>query len=278
MCDREGWEVVGEGSDENFSAYSGNRGPELERTLLLAGEVAADSGEVVAFVVQHSDRISRGAGDAPGAPKALIEIWHEQRRRDVHLRSVQDDDDLRSSSSVANLGERNHIDSKRKSAAVKDGIKRAVADQRWRGGILTAGYAIKREVDERGEVTQRVVKHPDDEWIYDLIWRLAEDGASMARIAVNSTDAGPRPGRCAQRSARGRARASSTSRARSRPTECSTSSPTSSTRATRWAAASASRGTGPPTWTSRPSSGSRSSATLGVARSGSAVAHPRATC
>ena len=45
--------------------YSGNRGPGLERALARAGELAAESGEVVAFVVQHSDRISRGAGLEP---------------------------------------------------------------------------------------------------------------------------------------------------------------------------------------------------------------------
>jgi hypothetical protein len=46
---------------------------------------------VVALLVRHSDRISRGAGDKPDAAKALVDIWHEQRRANVHLRPAQVD-------------------------------------------------------------------------------------------------------------------------------------------------------------------------------------------
>jgi DNA invertase Pin-like site-specific DNA recombinase len=183
-CEREGWEVVGEFSDEGFSAYSGNRGPELELALTAAGKSAATSGEIVVFVVQHSDRISRGAGLKPNDPKALIEIWHEQRRLNVHLRSVQDDDDLRSSSSVANLGERNHMDSKRKGDATADGHKRTVRDGAWRGGILPAGYEVRRSIDARGRIEREVVKHPEDEPVYALLWQLALDDASEQHIAL----------------------------------------------------------------------------------------------
>ena len=104
MCEREGWPILGEYSDEGFSAYRGNRGPGLTDARAHAASVAAETGEVVMLVCQHSDRISRGAGDRPGAAEALIEIWHAERRRNVHLRSVQDDYDLRTSATVANIG------------------------------------------------------------------------------------------------------------------------------------------------------------------------------
>jgi DNA invertase Pin-like site-specific DNA recombinase len=184
MCEREGWEAIGEFSDEGFSGYSGDRGPELERAFAAADAAAAASDEIVAFVVQHSDRISRGAGLKPNDPKALIEIWHEQRRLNVHLHSVQDDHDLRSSSSVANLGERNHKDSKRKAKATADGHKRTVRDGAWRGGIIPAGYDVVRSVDERGRVEREIIKHAADEPIYALLWQLALDDASEQHIAL----------------------------------------------------------------------------------------------
>src|SRR3954452_17181460 len=67
MAEREGWEVVGTFSDEGFSAYSGNRGPDLERAKLAAQETAKDHATTCMLVVQHTDRLARGAGDKPGA-------------------------------------------------------------------------------------------------------------------------------------------------------------------------------------------------------------------
>jgi DNA invertase Pin-like site-specific DNA recombinase len=122
----EGWVIVGEFFDENFSAYTGNRGPDLERAKQGASAAAIEYGEPCMLVVQASDRFARGSGDRPGAADALVEIWHAMRRRDVHLRSVEDDFDLRDSASVANLGHRAMMESRRKSGAVAKGNKRRV--------------------------------------------------------------------------------------------------------------------------------------------------------
>jgi DNA invertase Pin-like site-specific DNA recombinase len=103
MAAENGWLVVGEYEDEGFSAYSCSRGPGLAQAREHAARAATEFGTTVMLVAQHSDRLSRGAGDKPGAAEALIEIWHAERRRDVHLRSVQDDFDLRTSASVANM-------------------------------------------------------------------------------------------------------------------------------------------------------------------------------
>jgi len=69
MAEREGWEVVAEFSDEAFSAYSGNRGPGLAQARATAALHAP-----AVLLVQHSDRLARGAGDAPGAAEHLAEI------------------------------------------------------------------------------------------------------------------------------------------------------------------------------------------------------------
>ena len=123
----DGWEIVGEFSDEKFSAYSGNRGQGLTKAKALAAQIASERDEVCMLLAQASDRFARGEGNKPGAADALIEIWHLLRRQNVHLRSVEDDGDLRDSPSVANLGHRAMMESKRKSGAVKKGLKRRAA-------------------------------------------------------------------------------------------------------------------------------------------------------
>jgi DNA invertase Pin-like site-specific DNA recombinase len=120
----EDWEIVGEFHDEGFSAYSGNRGPGLEQARSLAAVTAKERGNICMLLSQASDRFARGAGDKPGAAQSLVEIWHALRRQNVHLRSVEDDFDLRDSASVANLGHRAMMDSRRKSGAVAKGMKR----------------------------------------------------------------------------------------------------------------------------------------------------------
>ena len=60
----------GDEYDEGFSAYSGNRGPGLERAKALAIEIAEREGRCF-LIALHSDRIARGAGDEPEPPT----IW-----------------------------------------------------------------------------------------------------------------------------------------------------------------------------------------------------------
>jgi DNA invertase Pin-like site-specific DNA recombinase len=123
------WDViggpgVGEFKDEKFSAFSGNRGPGLKAAVEAAERAAERTGKVCMLVCQHSDRFARGAGDRPGAADSLIEIWHRTRRRNVHLRSFQNDVMLSKSVLVAVASEQAHEESKRKSEAVADGMLR----------------------------------------------------------------------------------------------------------------------------------------------------------
>jgi hypothetical protein len=148
------WTIAGEFSDENFSAcsaYSGNRGPGLESAKTCAIQAAKDTGQIAMLIAQAHDRFARGAGDAPGAPRSLGEIWHELRRLNVWLRTVEDDDELRDEESVAAaIGRRAHIDSKRKSRAVSKGLRRRAADRgKLSGGPRPYGYRWEGPTGEK---------------------------------------------------------------------------------------------------------------------------------
>ena len=144
MAAEHGWTACAEHSDEGFSAYSGNRGDGFAQAKARAVELAREHGSCM-LVAQAADRFARGSGDKPGAADALIEIWHAMRRQGVELRSVEDDFDLRSSSSVANLGERAHMDSRRKGTSVAKGTKRRRADGKHSGGPRKYGYDYVRD-------------------------------------------------------------------------------------------------------------------------------------
>ena len=108
MAER-GWEVGGVFSDEGFSAFSGNRGPGLERAKALAIATAAEHGNCV-LVAQDADRFARGAGDAPGAADHLGEVYFVMKRAGVKLWTVRSGelDLLR----AAIEGERSHDESR----------------------------------------------------------------------------------------------------------------------------------------------------------------------
>jgi len=180
MAAENGWRVVGEYEDEGFSAYSRSRGPGLAQAREHAARAAAEFGTTVMLVAQHSDRLSRGAGDKPGAAEALIEIWHAERRRDVHLRSVQDDFDLRTSASVANMGERNYSDSKRKALATAAGRRRSAERGEWCGAVPD-GYEIEH-TGHGAAAVRRVVMHPERREVYRRLWDMAIDGATVNSI------------------------------------------------------------------------------------------------
>ena len=124
MAEENGWVVVGVHQDEGFSAYSGNRGPGLEHARRAAADAAREHGTTCMLVAQAHDRFARGAGDRPGASQSLGEVWHATRRVDVHLRAVEDDEELRDEASVAAIGRGAYIDSRRKSKAVTKGHAR----------------------------------------------------------------------------------------------------------------------------------------------------------
>ncbi len=169
-------EVLGEHSDENISGFRKSRGPELEAAITLA--MAAAPSELWCF---DPDRLARGNGVEA---RHLGKLYFDLLEAGVKIRAVNGDDDLKDPIRAVLRGERNTQDSAAKSAHTKAGLSRTVQSGKWRGGILPGGYEVVREVDERGRVSRHLVKHPEDGPFYDLIWRLAEDGASVQRIAL----------------------------------------------------------------------------------------------
>jgi DNA invertase Pin-like site-specific DNA recombinase len=159
MAAEHGWTVVddGEYSDEGFSAYSGNRGDGLTRAEAHAARAAAEHGTVAMLVAQAHDRFARGSGDAPGAPQSLGELWHRTRRQNVYLRTVEDDEELRDEASVAAIGRRAHIDSKRKAKSVAKGLKRRRGKGLHNGGPRKFGYDHAR--DEYGRTVSDKALH-----------------------------------------------------------------------------------------------------------------------
>jgi DNA invertase Pin-like site-specific DNA recombinase len=182
LAEREGYEVAGEYQDEAKSAYSGSRGKGLEEAKAHAERIAP-----CVLIVQHSDRLARGDA-VKGAHLVEYALW--AIKANITIKSVQDPRACETILDAALMGMRNNEDSARKSSSIKDGYKRTVERGEWRGGILPGGYEARREVDERGKVKRWLVKHPEDEPHYALIWRLAEQGASMQRIGLELGRAG----------------------------------------------------------------------------------------
>lgn len=185
MAQARGWTVVGEFSDEGFSAYSGNRGPDLEAAKRCAAQAAAEHARTAMLIAQAHDRFARGAGDRPGAPQSLGELWHEMRRRDVWLRTVEDDEELRDEASVAAIGRRAHIDSQRKSRSVQKGMARRKALGLHNGrpafGYLSDGGRLFAQIAD-AEVVRRIFR----EWVggstqYAITQRLNQDHVPTQR-------------------------------------------------------------------------------------------------
>jgi DNA invertase Pin-like site-specific DNA recombinase len=177
MAAREGWKIVGEFSDEGFSAYSGNRGPGLAAARQKAVEVAPS-----VLVCQHSDRLARGAGDAPGAAEHLAEILFWARRHNVQLRSVQDDFAFTHPLLTFALGERNYEDSRRKGLAVKSGMQRRAKRGLHNGGPRPYGYLWQAYTDEHGDIRKRLVVHEPEAAIIRRIY--AEFVAGRGQRAI----------------------------------------------------------------------------------------------
>lgn len=174
----EGWEVVGEFSDEGFSAYSGNRGPGLERAKRAAGE-AGEDGRPCMLVAQHSDRFARGAGDKPGAADSLVEIWHAMRRANVHLRSEQNDPMLGDPLLVAAASKLAYEESERKSKAIRSGKRRRVEERREPNGPVNFGYRF----DDPRSKDRRRVPDPDEGPAFLHVVGMLHDGKNFADMA-----------------------------------------------------------------------------------------------
>jgi site-specific DNA recombinase len=175
LAERDGLTVVGEYSDEAASAYRGNRGDGLAQAMRHAEQEGA------ALIVQHSDRLARGDG---AQAQHLVELVLWARKAGVTLRSVQDPQTFDGMGLVyaALMGDRNHEDSARKSASVRDGLKRRRDDRGLALGAIPLGYRAEHVVVDGQPTTRRVV---DDEGagLYERIVRETERGMGTGQIA-----------------------------------------------------------------------------------------------
>jgi DNA invertase Pin-like site-specific DNA recombinase len=134
-------EVADEYSEENVSAYKGDRGSELAAALEHTERIGAT------LIVQHSDRLARG--DAKQA-RHLVEIALWAIKTDVKIHCVQDPSTFQNLLMAVVMGDRNMEDSRRKSTAIKAGHARRRKRGLHRGGVTPFGYLLRRnEADER---------------------------------------------------------------------------------------------------------------------------------
>ena len=186
LAEREGWQVAGEFSDEGFSAFSGNRGPGLEAAKRAAAEAAAEHGETCMLVAWRSDRFARGAGDEPGAADSLVEIWHEMRRQNVHLRTVRNDCAMHDPVLLAVEAKRIYEESKQKSADVKKGHQRRREAGKHHGGPRPFGVEYRNggRVPNEAEAphVQRIFREYVAGYAQQVVSRnLNDDGVATAK-------------------------------------------------------------------------------------------------
>ena len=149
------WTIVSEFSDENFTAYTGNRGPGLAAAIDHAKRTAAEHGQCF-IVAQHTSRFARGDGARPDAPRALVELWHEWARTNVRGRLVENDSAMASSAQAAAQGEADHNDSRRKSKSVKKGLRRRAERGGYKGGPRPYGFELGEVIGSEAEVLRRM--------------------------------------------------------------------------------------------------------------------------
>jgi site-specific DNA recombinase len=182
----QGWEIdEPPESDEAASAYSGSRGPGLQRAKTRAAELAK-SGETV-LLVFATDRLARGDGRQANH---LVEYVLEGIKAGFRIESVTENLGGDLALVFASLyGERANADSRAKSAHTRRGIARIVREGRWHGpapyGYRALGLREERRlvVDEAHAV---VVRRIYAEYL---------DGAGIGLIAEGLDEDGVKPPR-----------------------------------------------------------------------------------
>lgn len=180
------FEVVAEFQDEDESAYHGDRGQGLADAMDLCERLSAEHGSC-ALIVQNSDRLARG--DVKQA-RHLVQIVTWALEHDVQLLSVEDPgtfpdyDDPNMKLVLGALGGmRGNQESKRKSDAVKGGIRRRAVDRRrFIGGRRPFGYR-HRDTTEDGKGTGPLVIDQGEALIVQRIFREYVAGRAQNAIA-----------------------------------------------------------------------------------------------
>jgi DNA invertase Pin-like site-specific DNA recombinase len=176
--------IVGEYSDEAFSAFLGSRGPDLAKAMRHAQELARDA--TAELWAQHSDRLARGDGRSA---RHAVEVALWALKNDVRVRTIQDPDTFRDLLYAVVTGQRNHEDSRRKGLASAAGRRRAVERGDYTGA-KPDGYRRVVEVDASGAVMKRLDVDPARRPLIEMIFRMALRGKGTAAIARAINEAG----------------------------------------------------------------------------------------
>ena len=147
----------------------------------------------------HSSRLARGSGKK-GQARALGRLLYELQAHGVTIRSVSDDE-FTTNEMLWGFASRQ---SAKYSEDLSEHVKRGYESAAKRGtaawlarGIKTGGYEVLRSLDDRGRITHRAIKHPEDAWIYELIFEMAQGGhsAQSIELELSARDAMTRPAR-----------------------------------------------------------------------------------
>jgi DNA invertase Pin-like site-specific DNA recombinase len=176
--------IVGEYSDEAFSAFLASRGPDLAEAMQRAQGLACEA--TAELWAQHSDRLARGDGRSA---RHAVEVALWALKNDVTVRTVQDPDTFRDLLYAVVTGQRNHEDSRRKGLASAAGRRRAVERGDYTGA-KPDGYRRVVEVDASGAVKKRLDVDPTRRPLIEMIFRMALRGTGTAAIARAINDAG----------------------------------------------------------------------------------------
>jgi len=182
FAEREGYEVVAEHSEENVSAYRGDRGPELAAAMERAERLGAT------LIVLHSDRLARGDGRQA---RHLVEIALWAIKGDASIRSIEDSSTFENLVMAVVMGERNTEDSRRKASAVKAGHARRRKLGKFSGGPAPFGYTRRRDDSDelalvvdpaRAEIVRRIfAEYLAGETQLTIARSLAADGVPTER-------------------------------------------------------------------------------------------------
>ncbi len=189
----DGRTLVGEPHIDYASGSKSNRGPGLAAAIHEAIAAADDHGSAELWVF-HSSRLGRGSGKKGGA-RALGRLLYELQANGVAVRSVSDDE-FTTNEMLWGFASRQ---ASKYSEDLSDHITRGYQEAAARGtaawlarGIQTAGYQVLREFDERGRVQHTAIKHGEDAWIFETIFRMAKAGHSAQAIQLELSSRGAR--------------------------------------------------------------------------------------
>ena len=161
------------------------RGPGLAAAIEEATAAAERYGTAELWVY-HSSRLARGSGKK-GHARALGRLLYELQANGVTVRSVTDDEYTTNEMLWGFASRQAAKYAEDLSAHVTRGYREAAerGSAAWLArGIQIGGYQVLRSFDRNGRVVHEAIKHPEDAWIYELIFEMALAGRSALAIQL----------------------------------------------------------------------------------------------